>query len=375
MSDISSTQKSPHQVRFAALPDFQHASLGTWLTNLLQSSERGVLVVASDRRIVMVNDTAGQMFGYRDGELLGLAIAVLLPTRTRSSYMAQLASFAAMRVTGRRLRIKLDLKGRRATGDEFYVGTSLSRLAIKGEMFLALIIQELKPGQCHPSPTFMLRRFAGSSQQANESDRRHFSRALYDDIGQRLSVLKLDLDWYEAQPGDLQTSTRLRRMQRMLSDIISSTRTIATALRPPLLDDLGLHAAIEWISKQFSKRTGIVCHLECRADNINVNDVVDSTVFRIVEEALDNIERHAQARNVGIALWRTDHALHIDIADDGIGLHDSWRTKPGCLGLMAMDERIAILGGSIRITSLHPSGVAIHVSLPADALTPPIAKP
>lgn len=373
MSDPSTITLGASAARFSALPEFPDGLLGAWLSSFAQSADRGVLIVASDHRIVLVNSAVGHIFGHFATDLLGQAIEALLPDRSRASYMAQLERFAAMRVAGRRLRVKLDLKGRRANGDELYLGTSLSRLAIKGDMFLVVIVQELTSHQGQPSPSFRLRRLAGSSHQANESERRHFSRALYDDIGQRLSVLKLDLDWCQGQAAEPDLSRRLQQMQFLLDDIISNTKNIASGLRPPLLDDFGLYAAVEWISSQFRKRTGIACCLRSREGDFGVNEAVDSAVFRLVEEALTNIERHARARNVEITLWRTDHDVHVVIADDGIGLHETWRNKPGCLGLMAMDERIAILGGRVHIKNLDPSGVAILASLPVDARPRPIA--
>lgn len=373
MSDPSIISPLPAAVRFAALPEFPANLLGAWLTGYIQSIDRGVLIVASDHRVMLVNAAAAHIFGYPATELLGLAVEALLPDRSRTSYMAQLGRFAAIRVAGRRLRVKLDLKGRRANGDEFYLGTSLSRLAVKGDVFLVIIVQELASHQIQPSLTLTLGKRAGSSQQANESDRRQFSRALYDDIGQRLSVVKLDLDWCQGQPAEAPLSRRLQQMQLMLDGIISNTKNIASGLRPPLLDDLGLFAAVEWISRRFRKRTGIACRLRCREAELGVNEVVDSAVFRIVEEALTNIEQHAKARNVDISLWRTANDVHVIVADDGIGLHDSWRNKPGCLGLMALDERIGILGGRVHIKNLDPSGVAILASLPIDSQNRPIA--
>ena len=373
MPESSILTTPPEIAGFATLPEFPESLLGAWLTGFMRSADRGVLIVASDHRIVLVNSAVGQIFGRSTTELLGMAIEVLLPDRTRRSSIAQLGRFAAMRVAGRRLRIKLDLKGRRANGEEFYLGVSLSRLAVKGEVFLVVIAQELTSQQAQPSPSFRLRKMAGSSQQANESERRHFSRALYDDIGQRLSIMKLDLDWCQGQPAEIPLSRRLQQIQLVLDDIIRNTKNIASGLRPPLLDDFGLLAAIEWLGSQFQKRTGIACSLRCPDVSVGVNEIVDSAIFRIVEEALANIEVHANARNVDISVWRTEHDIHVIVTDDGIGLHESWRNKPGCLGLMAMDERIGILGGRVHIKNLDPSGVAIMASLPIDSRARPIA--
>lgn len=127
----SSILSHPSEIAgFTALPEFSEGLLSAWLTGFVHSSDHGVLIVASDHRIVLVNSAAGYIFGHQANELLGLAIDALLPERTRGTTMAQLRRYAAMRVAGRRLRIKLDLKGRRANGEEFYLGVSLSRLAV-----------------------------------------------------------------------------------------------------------------------------------------------------------------------------------------------------------------------------------------------------
>lgn len=333
---------------------------------LARSADLGVLIIDRQHRIMFANCAAGRMFGYGAVHLVGSGLDRLLPEKVQQLHMQQLERFAATEVAGRRLRIKLDVRGRRANGEEFFVDTSVSRISLDGERFLSLIVRELRASQ-HPVPAAGWEaNLAGSSQRADEIEKRHFSRVLYDDIGQRLGVLKLDLDWCQQQPSNVMTAERLLQMQCVLDELIISTKNIASRLRPPLLDDFGLVAAIEWITDRFIKRTGIACSVRCRLTDFAVSELIDSALFRIVQEGLQNIEQHARARHVDITLWRTERHIHVVIEDDGIGMEFSRKPASGGLGLLAMHERISILGGTIHIKNMEPSGVAILASLPVE---------
>ncbi len=343
---------------------FRTDLVGEWLARLIASTDNGVLIVDHEQRIVLINAEANRMFGYQAADLLQHPLESLLPEHMRKAYVFHIGRFAATRVAGRRLRIKLDLQGLRSSGEEFYVGTSLSRLIVNQETYLSIILKELTVAQSPNVSLFGNPRLAGSSQQANEIEKRHFARALYDDAGQCLSVLKLDLNWCEQQFAPATIVQRLTQMQRLLDDIIVHTKNIASSLRPPLLDDFGLVAAIEWLADRFHKRTGIGCHFHCRDGKLCVGEVVESAMFRIIQEGLMNIEQHAQAHNVDIRLWHSAGQVHVIVKDDGIGLDESWDEKPGALGLKAMQERIAILGGTMVLQSATPSGLAIMASVP-----------
>lgn len=365
----------PVAPQVAVLPGFPIHTLGAWLTSLVDSEDNGVFIVDRYKRIVLVNHEAARMFGYGPAALLNMPLELLLPEPVRASYIHQVGCFAATRVAGRRLRIKLDLQGRRENGEEFFIGTSLARLTVEEDTYLSIVVRELTAQQSPDTSPFEQRRLAGSSQKANEVEKRHFSRALYDDVGQHLSVLKLDLDWCERQSEQASIMQRLAQMQRLLDGIISNTKNIASSLRPPLLDEFGLVAATEWLTERFRKRTGIRCRLKCRDSGLQIGEVTESAIFRIIQEALMNIEQHAEAQHVDVTLWRSERQVHVVVEDDGVGLHGSWNDKPGSLGLMAMQERIAILGGTMHLKSLDPSGVAVLASLPIASPLPAMEKP
>jgi signal transduction histidine kinase len=213
-----------------------------------------------------------------------------------------------------------------------------------------------------------LRRLAASSQQKSELDKQRFSRELYDDLGQRLSVLKLDLDWLQTHLAGIDATipARIAQMQRLLAGVIARTKNIATTLRPPMLDDFGLIPALEWMVDSFQKRVAIVCRFEKRGVSIRSGDPAESAIFRLIQEGLLNIERHARASTVRVLLEQTGRHLDVRVEDNGTGAAPGDIDKPGCYGLIAIRERVVILGGTIALGNIEPTGFAIRASIPLD---------
>ncbi|MBC7503242.1 MAG: PAS domain S-box protein [Herminiimonas sp.] len=355
----------------SAVSNFPADNVNAWLAALIQSALDGVVVVDATRKIVLLNNEAERMFCYPTAHLLHQKLEILLPARLREEHRLQMNRLAATRMTGRRLRIRLDLRGLRSNGEEFLIDASISRVTVRSEMFLVVIMRELiekiRFGPNLGINESDLRKLAVSSQNTHEVEKRRFSRELYDDLGQRLSVLKLDLDWLQGfvmPDHDQQIPQRIAQMQAMLNTVIAQTKNIASTLRPPLLDDFGLIPALQWARADFQRKTSIPCKVESNNMTLKVSDAVESAIFRVVQESLLNIERHAHANSVKIVLWHSGHQLDVLIEDDGVGLLGGSQNKPGCYGLVSMQERIYILGGSIKIENLEPNGMVIHVSVP-----------
>lgn len=370
MSDLHEEIIAETSDFISAISSFPADDMNAWLSALVQSSLDSVVVVDATRQIVLLNHEAERMFSYPTAYLLRKNLEVLLPPRARENHRQQMDRLAETRVSGRRLRIRADLRGLRANGEEFLMDASISRVTVRGEMFLVVILRELVEQFRFDPKSGMdesdLRRLAVSSQKTNEVEKRRFSRELYDDLGQRLSVLKLDLDWLEnfvVPDRDKQVPQRIMQMQCMLNNIITQTKNIASSLRPPLLDDFGLIAAVQWAAEDFQRKTSVICKVESNRMSLKAGDAVESAIFRVVQESLLNIERHAQASNVKIMLWLSSHQLDVLIQDDGIGMSSASQRKSGCYGLASMHERIYILGGTISIENVKPSGMAIHVSV------------
>jgi len=220
-------------------------------------------------------------------------------------------------------------------------------------------------------PSSKLRKWAASSQQANEVEKRQFSRKLYDDIVQRLGVLKLDLDWLRntLSTSDEDMPARVAQMQGLLENVITMTKSMASALRPPMLDDFGLMPAVEWMAENFHKKTGIPCTIESKGMIAKLDEPIESAIFRVIQEGLTNIERHAGANHARIAFMHAGDQLDVMIQDDGAGMAGGSKNKPGCHGLIAMQERIFVLGGTISIGNIKPHGVSIHASIPIEPVS------
>jgi signal transduction histidine kinase len=213
------------------------------------------------------------------------------------------------------------------------------------------------------------RRLAVASQQGDEHERRRLSKELYDELGQGLSVLKLDLGWVEKNlaGANPRAPERIAQMQLLLDKILFRTRSIAASLRPPMLDDFGLVPALQWVTDNFQKRTGIVCHVELPELHIAAGDPAESAIFRVIQEGLLNIERHAHARHVHLHMRQLAQHVELLLQDDGVGMDAGSQRKPGCYGLIAMQKRVSILEGSISMDNTAGGGFAIHALIPTCA--------
>lgn len=356
----------------ATLSRFPASKVGPSLLSVIESALDGVIIIDAARQIVLVNQKVERMFGYPAKHLLDKPLDILLPPRLCTDQGRRIDRFSAARAHGRRIR--LGLKGVHANGEQLSLNVSLSRVAVHGEPFLALIVHSLSEERSaietrrrsvRPSE---LRKWAASSQLASEVEKRRFSKKLYDDIGQRLSVLKLDLDWLENRLPRTNTGVpaRVAQMQGLLDNVITMTKSMASALRPPLLDDFGLLPAVEWMSENFQKKTSISCTVQSNKLSIKLGDAIDSAIFRVIQEALTNIEKHSSASNARIAFSQVANQLDVMIQDNGIGMTGGSENKPGCYGLITMQERIFVLGGTISIGNIKPHGVLIHASVPIE---------
>jgi len=358
------------------LTRFPADKVGSSLLSIIQSALEGVIVIDAMRQIVLVNQTAERIFGHPAQTLLDKPVDMLMPPRCVAEQCQRMERLATGRLTGR--RSKIELKGQHAAGNILSLHASVARVTVRGELFLALIVQD--PSMHHtaaeskqrPIRPSELRKWAASTQQATEVEKRRFSKKLYDDIGQRLSVLKLDLDWLEnsLSQTDEGLPARVAQMQGLLDNVITMTKTMASALRPPLLDDFGLLPAAEWMAENFQKKTGITCRVESQGFYKKLDDPIESAIFRVLQEALSNIERHSHASQARISFTHTGTQLDVMIEDDGIGMEPGSESKSGCYGLIAMQERIFVLGGTISIRRADPHGVAIYASIPVEPIFP-----
>jgi signal transduction histidine kinase len=218
-----------------------------------------------------------------------------------------------------------------------------------------------------------LHALAAHLQVVREEERANLARELHDEFGQNLTALRIDLAWLDHhlqidQPIEpLRLQGRITAMVPMVDRLIEMTQTVCAALRPGILNDLGLIAAIEWQIEECEKRTGLICASSLPADDLDLDPDRALAVFRIVQEALTNVVRHAQATRVAVSLARTRDALTLEVQDNGRGFAQARRLGTKALGLLSMRERAAAFQGVLDIVSSPDQGTAVKVRIPLSA--------
>ncbi len=211
-----------------------------------------------------------------------------------------------------------------------------------------------------------LRRLSAHLQAAREEERLRIAREIHDEFGQVLAGLKMDVAWLQrslAQPARAVT-LKLEDMSVLIDATVQAVRRLSAELRPSLLDDLGLAAAIEWQLDEFRERTGLDCVLESRWQNGTLEASRATALFRIFQEALTNVARHAQARRVMVTLDASPDTLLLSIQDDGRGITEAEAQQVTAFGVLGMRERVHLLEGEIEIRGAPGQGTTIAVRVP-----------
>lgn len=211
-----------------------------------------------------------------------------------------------------------------------------------------------------------LRALTAHLQRVREEERTRIAREVHDELGQALTGLKLDVSWLAGQLPRKSRSLleRARSMASQIDATIQTVRRIATELRPGILDDLGLAAAVEWQANEFQNRTGIPCEVRTDIRDDHRGPECNTAVFRIFQELLTNIARHARARRVAVQLMESDGRIILEVRDDGRGITDEELSSPLSVGLLGMRERAELLGGEITFTGRPGEGTTVIVRLP-----------
>ncbi|MCI0626658.1 MAG: histidine kinase [Acidobacteria bacterium] len=210
-----------------------------------------------------------------------------------------------------------------------------------------------------------LRRLSQQLVRAQEEERRNLSRELHDEIGQLLTALRMELGTLEAlrKTEGSEFQDHLKDMRELSSQALSSIRSLATGLRPSVLDDLGLDPALRWQAREFSRRYGIPVTVEITGSLEPLPESHRTCIYRVAQESLTNIARHAEARNIHMTLHGDDQLLSLAVQDDGIGF-DLGKAQPNGLGLVGIEERVRELGGGISIITQPSKGTLLRVQIP-----------
>jgi signal transduction histidine kinase len=211
-----------------------------------------------------------------------------------------------------------------------------------------------------------LRALAAHLITVREDERAHIAREIHDELGQVLTGLKMDVGWLSSRiPDQKPLREKIESINNLIDSTIRTVREISTGLRPEVLDEMGLVAAINWQAKEFQKRTGFRCRLNLPKESAAGFDRdLSTTTFRIFQEILTNVARHSRASRVDVELKSTDDRLVLEVTDNGIGISDNDSRGRKSLGLLGMQERALRLGGQVSISGKPNHGTKVLVSIP-----------
>lgn len=327
---------------------------------IISADENSVVVLANPAAAAMFSTTVTEMQGRPLSHYIRAAAGV---GHTPPDFFRHTDTRAGRRATD------YSVTGVRGSGELFPIEGSISSSQQDGQQLYTIILRDVsdrhmvqqKLARSHNQ----LRQLSAALQTIREEERTHIARELHDDLGQILASLRMDLNLLQRPERSPPESLRLMKgMEDNLLTAITSLRRIATNLRPRALDEGGLYFALQGLRDDFVERHGIPCALYADEADLRLDDAASTAIFRIVQEALTNIARHANATHVTLNLDRLNGDLLITIRDDGRGIRAEDMEKAESLGLIGMRERVWAMHGEITISADDPSGTRIDIVLP-----------
>jgi PAS domain S-box-containing protein len=342
--------------------------------SIFENAVEGMFQTTPDGKYAAVNPALARMYGYDSPEDLiagisNIATEVYVDPGRRDEFVrlmqeqGEISGFEALvyRKDGRFIWISESVRAVRDSSGVLvgYEGTveHITERKLAEERLRATLDQ--------------VRSLSGRLATVQEEERTRIARELHDELGVGLTCLKIDLSRLTAIVGNgisadarANLDDKVRSMVEQIDMTIASVQRLVTELRPAVLDDLGLVAAIEWQCQDFQKRTGIPCTCVTSADDIPMDPERATALFRICQEALTNTVRYAQATAVTIKLESRNDFLQLVVADNGVGIPDTKVSDRRSLGLLGMKERVALFGGELTIQGIPEKGTTITVYLP-----------
>jgi PAS domain S-box-containing protein len=343
--------------------------------SIFENAVEGIFQTTLEGKYIAVNPALARMYGYDSPDhmiatITDIASQLYVDPGRRDEFIClmqeqeEVSGFEALvyRKDGRFIWISENVRTRRDQAGVLvgYEGTveNITARKLAEERLRATLEQ--------------VRMLSGRLATVQEAERTRIARELHDELGVRLTCLKIDLSRLHTTMVSEGAGARVRKkagdkirsMVGLIDTTIASVQQLVTDLRPTVLDDLGLVAAIEWQCQDFQKRTGIPCTCVTSADDIAMEPERATAIFRICQEALTNTARHAQATAVTIKLESRSDTLQMVVADNGVGIPDTSVSNRQSLGLLGMRERVALFGGEIRIQGNPGKGTTVTACLP-----------
>ena len=343
---------------------------------LLESAAQAIVTIDSGGRIELVNVTAEQMFGYSRQEMVGHPVEMLIPIRLQDIHHQHRADYFA-HPRKRPMGIGLDLAGRRKDGSEFPIEVSLSYIETENGIVAVGFItditdRKLAETALQAKATSLqesqenLRALAGELLTAQEEANRRIARELHDVFGQKMALLGLKVNEVESllptQPS--LASEKLRTCREQIGMLAQDIQEFSRQLHPSVLHELGLEIALRADCDAYSRRTGTAA--EFSAENVPnfLPEDISLCLYRVAQESLHNIWKHAETNRLGVMLRASTEEIELIVEDFGKGFDIEATKGQSGLGLISMQERVRLVGGTFAVTSKAGDGTRVEVRIP-----------
>jgi PAS domain S-box-containing protein len=338
------------------------------LRGILQSAMDAVITTGEDQKIILFNEAAERIFRCKAEHAVHGPLDRFIPERFQEAHREHVRRFGETRVTTRMMGPRRQLVGLRADGEEFPLDASISQVTVDGRKYYTVILrditEQLAAEEALRHSFDELREMSAAMHDVREAERTRIARELHDELAQWLTAIKMDITWLTSRlPAEQpRLIERADKMKQLVDTTVTAVRRIAADLRPVMLDDLGLVPAIEHVVHAFSERTRVAVSLDLRVGDADLRDPVATAVYRMVQEALTNVARHARATLVTIAVTVEDGMLRVRIQDNGVGISDAPAVQ-GSHGLLGIRERARTLGGDARIYRPPEGGTVVEIGI------------
>jgi two-component system sensor kinase len=337
---------------------------------MVASAMDAIITVDERQHIVVFNAAAERIFRCKAVDAVGGRLDRFIPERFRAAHRAHVEHFGRTGATVRRMGGDVALYGLRADGKEFPIEASISHAKAGGREFFTVVLRDIsrrvEAAEEIERSHRQLRDLYQQMHEVREGERMRIARELHDELAQWLTALKMDVAWLAGRlpAGDDRLPERVDRMKQLVDSAVTSVRRIAHDLRPSMLDDLGLVPAIEHLLHEFSERSGLVVELDTQAGEVEFREPLSTAVYRMVQEGLTNVARHARATEVRVAVRVEGGELVVSVRDNGIGISVEKLGSGKSFGLLGIQERARTLGGAAEIYTAREGGAIVEIRVP-----------
>ena len=339
----------------------------TELTQIFETAADAMRVVDREFNVLRVNETFSALSGMPREEIIGKKCFDVL-----HGPLCETPNCPLVRILGNEDRVEIDSEKMRRDGKK--VPCIITATPFRGpDGNLIGIVEDFKDisDRKRSEKEIMesrgkLRNLAAHLQVIREEERERIAHEIHDELGQALTALKMDVHWIRRKLPEAEDSLveKTITMSTLIDRTVQSVKRIISELRPRLLDDFGLSAAIEWQADEFVKRTGIQCDIELGPEDIILDEARSVAIFRIFQETLTNITRHADATRVRVILKKNTTAVEMRVSDNGKGLWKKRLSGLQSFGIIGMRERAYSFGGNLVITGTRGEGTTVAVTIP-----------